>query len=186
MNKSFHLFEELLAENLVSGLIARADMLPPLEAKFDNVVREKTRISELRWIYRQDDRFADVYRYVRDKFFEANRFFNVDFIEDKFPLQYTTYYGNANGHYDWHQDVKWPTQNTGYDRKLSFILQLSDSDEYEGGDFEFQHARGWDAKQFRQRGKMIVFPSVMYHRVAPVTAGIRKSLVSWIEGPPWR
>lgn len=186
MNKVYHLFEDILPDNLTQGLIDRAELLQPMEAKFDGEVREKVRISELRWIYRQDERFADVYRFVRDRFYQANQYFNVDFIADKFPLQYTKYFGHASGHYDWHQDVRWPTQATGYDRKLSFILQLSNADEYEGGELEFQHIRDWDPSQFKQKGKMLVFPSVMYHRVAPVTAGVRRSLVGWVEGAPWR
>jgi PKHD-type hydroxylase len=186
MNKQFHIFEEDLSESKAQGVISRAECLPPMEAKFDGKLVDKVRVSELRWIYRHDQRFTDIYNFVRDKFFEANRYFNVDFIQDKFPLQFTTYYGNSNGHYDWHQDVRWPTQSTGFDRKLSFILQLSNSDEYEGGDLEFQHVKDWNPKEFRKMGKMLVFPSVMYHRVTPVTSGVRRSLVGWVEGPPWR
>jgi len=33
---------------------------------------------------------------------------------------------------------------------------------------------------------IIVFPSDMEHRVAPVTKGIRYSLVVWFLGPPFK
>ena len=36
------------------------------------------------------------------------------------------------------------------------------------------------------KGTMIVFPSYMWHRVRPVTSGVRKSLVLWIQGPPFK
>lgn len=185
MNKEFHLFSDKMPENHCKGLIERALCLPPMDAKFKGESRDNIRISELRWIYRNDERFADVYRFVRDKFFEANQYFGFDIIPDKFPLQFTTYYGNNKGHYDWHRDVHWPTES-GYDRKLSFILQLSDESEYTDGELEFQHVRDWNPAVFKEKGMMLVFPSVMYHRVKPVTTGKRMSLVSWIEGPPWR
>ena len=34
-------------------------------------------------------------------------------------------------------------------------------------------------------GSVIVFPSSMEHRVAPVTKGIRYSVVCWFLGPPF-
>jgi PKHD-type hydroxylase len=185
MNKQFHLFPDKLPENLCKGIIDRAECLPAMDAKFKGESWDSIRISELRWIYRNDQRFADVYNFVRDKFFEANQYFGLDIIQDKFPLQFTTYYGNNNGHYDWHQDVHWPTK-TGFDRKLSFILQLSDESEYTDGELEFQHVKDWNPAAFKEKGMMLVFPSVMYHRVKPVTTGKRMSLVSWIEGQPWR
>ncbi len=36
------------------------------------------------------------------------------------------------------------------------------------------------------KGRMIFFPSFLIHRVAPVTQGIRRSLVIWVTGPKFR
>ena len=35
-------------------------------------------------------------------------------------------------------------------------------------------------------GQVIIFPSMVNHKVTPVTAGIRKTLVTWYSGPMWR
>ena len=74
-------------------------------------------------------------------------------------------------------------------RKLSMTIQLSDPDDYEGGDFVFnvnQIGQSPDREQLRKKGTVLVFPSFIMHGVKPVTKGTRKSLVSWIEGPTWR
>jgi PKHD-type hydroxylase len=33
---------------------------------------------------------------------------------------------------------------------------------------------------------MTIFPSCIMHRVTPVTKGVRKSLVFWVGGTPYR
>ena len=33
---------------------------------------------------------------------------------------------------------------------------------------------------------IVIFPSNKWHRVRPVTSGVRKSLVTWFRGPPFR
>jgi PKHD-type hydroxylase len=38
----------------------------------------------------------------------------------------------------------------------------------------------------RARGTVIAFPSYVLHRVTPIIAGTRKSLVVWITGPKFR
>ena len=53
-------------------------------------------------------------------------------IMRKFNIQ--KYLGDDNGHYDWHIDVDWLT-SLQVQRKISMTVQLSNPDEYEGGDF---------------------------------------------------
>lgn len=97
------------------------------------------------------------------------------------PLQFGEY--SEGGHYDWHHDVNW--ENDGkYDRKLSVVIQLSDGNSYEGGDFEFREIEKPSA--FRIQGSVLVFPSYLLHRVLPVTKGTRHSIVGWMEGPRWK
>ena len=62
--------------------------------------------------------------------------FQVD-VENSSEVQFTEYRYNENGHYDWHHDVNWNGQKS-FDRKLSVTIQLSDSNDYLGGDFEFE------------------------------------------------
>ena len=74
-------------------------------------------------------------------------------------------------------------------RKLSMTIQLSDDNDYEGGDFIFQKNLidiPPDSKKLRAKGTILVFPSFLPHAVTPVTKGERKSLVVWADGPEWR
>ena len=68
-------------------------------------------------------------------------------------------------------------------RKLSITIILSDSIEYDGGEFVFE--KGGD-EVFKNQGTVIVFPSFIRHRVNPVTKGIRYSLVNWFTGPAFK
>ena len=100
-------------------------------------------------------------------------------------IQYTEYHASENGHYDWHHDINWNADD-GLDRKLSITVQLSDPSEYEGGDFEFSEVPNPEKEDAKQKGSVLIFPSYLVHRVAPVTQGVRKSLVAWFKGPRWQ
>ncbi|NDD14488.1 MAG: 2OG-Fe(II) oxygenase [Betaproteobacteria bacterium] len=69
-------------------------------------------------------------------------------------------------------------------RKLSFTLQLSHPDTYEGGDLCL-HLGENPTKVGRGQGYVAVFPSWTLHEVEPVTKGIRYSLVAWATGKPF-
>ena len=71
-------------------------------------------------------------------------------------------------------------------RKLSITLQLSEKDEYSGGDFVFNKDIPPLPDEVKNKGSIIVFPSFLYHQVKPVTKGDRYSLVGWYEGPQWK
>jgi PKHD-type hydroxylase len=72
-----------------------------------------------------------------------------------------------------------------FPRKLSFSLVLSDNSEYDGGTFEVMYSKKPEQLQ-QKKGRLLVFPSYMLHRVNPVTRGTRKSLVFWVVGPKFR
>ena len=68
-------------------------------------------------------------------------------------------------------------------------MSIQLNDDYSGG--EFQVARCHKGKLEietleKERGSVILFPSVLEHRILPVTRGIRYSLVAWFLGPPFR
>lgn len=71
-------------------------------------------------------------------------------------------------------------------RKLSMSLILNDN--FDGGEFEFA-SYGKEKCEITPievaAGSVIVFPSSMEHRVAPVTKGTRYSVVCWFLGPPF-
>jgi PKHD-type hydroxylase len=120
--------------------------------------------------------------------------FDIEFIE---AIQLGHYH--KGDFYDWHidsfQNPSFQTQheyhpNKPYNRKISVTVFLNDPEEYEGGEFDLE-TRGPNSNErydtFKMpKGSVIVFPSYMWHRVRPVTSGVRKSLVLWIQGPPFK
>jgi PKHD-type hydroxylase len=120
----------------------------------------------------------------------ANRTYGFDLDGTVEELQFTTY-DRPGSHYTWHQD--------GLDgelarRKLSIVVQLSDPEDHRGGELEFlEVAEDYDGGQraaylasVRRQGAAIVFPAFEFHRVLPLRSGVRRSLVAWVGGPPFR
>ena len=68
-------------------------------------------------------------------------------------------------------------------RKLSFAMQLSDPDDYEGGNVQFLDEFWNSYFAPRKRGTIVLFDSRTSHRVLKVTKGTRKSIVGWTVGP---
>lgn len=144
---------------------------------------DEARRSLVRWL----PMFGEVHDTVHRFCIDVNKHFNFD-LSHLESLQHTEYPSDILGHYDMHMDVDFYSGATLFDRKLSITIQLSEEDEYEGGEFCIQAADsllklGPEAKQI---GTVIAFPSYIYHQVLPVTKGSRKSLVSWVLGPRWR
>lgn len=105
--------------------------------------------------------------------------FEVTGFAENFQL---TKYEKGNK-YDMHVDAG--LYGTPMPRKLSIVVQLSDPNDYEGGELDILCTDG-DIEMLRGQGDVIVFPSYMYHKVREVTKGTRYSLVSWVGGPPFR
>ena len=83
-----------------------------------------------------------------------------------------------------HQD--WVNENIELVRKLSFSLQLSDPDDYEGGNVQLLDELGKSYITPRKRGTVVLFDSRTQHRVLKVTKGTRKSIVGGVVGPRWK
>jgi PKHD-type hydroxylase len=147
----------------------------------NNIQDGSIRQGKVAWFGLNDDtnfiyeRLGAVARNLNSKYFD----FKLDgFVED---LQYTIYDGKGD-HYTWHMDkgsLSWAP------RKLSMVVQLSDPSEYDGGDLEFFVASKAE-KAIKRKGITYAFPSYVMHRVTPVFAGIRKTLVVWLAGPPFQ
>jgi predicted 2-oxoglutarate/Fe(II)-dependent dioxygenase YbiX len=113
---------------------------------------------------------------------ECNRqFFGVDLSGVEANLQLARYDGVDQGFYEWHTDFAGLRPL----RKISISIQLSRSDEYDGGNLELNYGVQPQPMD-RTRGAFIAFPSFLLHRVTPVTRGARWSLVAWVLGPRWR
>ena len=137
---------------------------------------------------------------ARNHILSANKHANWNFDINAFENVQLSKYGESN-HYTWHRDnFLEPDESTegGYDlfrkvRKLSLVINLSDENSYEGGDFLLDYRDNSDGtpcihklENFRKRCSIVVFPSFIYHTVQPVTKGIRYSMVNWSRGWPWK
>ena len=161
------------------------DQAQTFGSKKKNQSLDDIRKSDIVWI---NDQW--VYDLIWDYMLAANEQagwkYNIVAAEDCQVTRYTKddfYSWHKDGlgsHYEVHDkpDNKFLHENT---RKLSMTIVLNS--EFEGGDFEL---RDLDERVPRlNEGSVIVFPSFIHHRVAPVTKGIRYSLVAWFVGPPY-
>ena len=138
--------------------------------------------------------------WLSDKYLREQLFYSIDFynkhnwnydLDGCGDIQYGIY--SDGGYYDWHIDEELETPNINgryLMRKLSTTIWLNDPDEYEGGEFDIEvdgpnMDRRYDTFKL-QKGSIVIFPSRMWHRVRPVTSGVRKSLVTWFRGTPFR
>jgi len=140
------------------------------------------------WIYKEIDPIIQ----------RANKDAGWNYQWDRMEAaQFTKY--EVGQYYHWHVDSldkPFEDKDNNYFykkiRKLSMSLLLNDPNEYEGGDFEFDFSNvelgtvRHNLKELNKKGSIVVFPSDTYHRVVPVTKGIRYSLVIWFCGAPFK
>ena len=140
----------------------------------------KKRITTISWIPFKE--MPEMYDQVNVFIQKANRnhfgFNNIQITEN---AQFTEY--PKGGFYDWHMDSDVNMQHEPTVRKISMTVLLSPKNQFEGGDLELM-APGKYAKL--EQGHAICFASFLNHRVAPVTRGVRQSLVMWFGGTPFR
>ncbi len=162
----------------------------------DTDVDYRARRSNIAWI--DDD---DLKAFVWAQFVSANKSdpdwcFDIDSLEN---IQYTVYkmsptpndsnpLAAQSGHYEWHSDMVLSVDDNhvvpNMCRKLSMTIVLNDG--YEGCEFECGSVKGGNLigeKISLTKGDVIVFPSMMHHRVNPILSGERRVLVAWAWGP---
>ena len=98
--------------------------------------------------------------------------FSLGYIE---PVQYAEY--TEGMFYKPHIDSG---ETFDYDRDISVSVFLSPKDEYEGGNLCFLYPSGW-IEVDEQQGSMVLFPSMLPHKVEKVKKGKRSSLVLWCK-----
>jgi PKHD-type hydroxylase len=141
----------------------------------------KMRITHISWI--PFKLLPDMYRQIEETMLRVNaNHFGYDGMKLTEYAQFTEY--PKGGFYDWHMDADTHCQTEPPVRKISMTLLLSDPQEFTGGDLEFMSA-GNKPPQLIQ-GQAIFFCSLIRHRIAKVKKGIRRSLVMWFGGPPFR
>jgi len=160
-------FEDSTVDN--SGDIENIDMIRKTSISF---IKDKDDIiNKLIWGF---------VKHANDEFFN----YKLSYFEE---TQFAKY--DEGCHYDWHQDAS-PHGGMGNCRKLSLTFSLSDHNDYEGGHLQFYNGGrpydydGSDVDMLiKSVGTVIVFDSRDWHRVTPVTEGLRYSVVSWTVGP---
>lgn len=109
-----------------------------------------------------------------------NRYFNFDIFGAIEGIQFTTYKA-PGGNYGRHMDSAYGTTV----RKLSISIQLSDPQNYSGGELCLYNKEN-PIVMPKKQGQVIMFPSYVLHEVRPVTKGERVSLVIWITGKQFK
>jgi PKHD-type hydroxylase len=155
-------------------------------AKNKGLIKGKTkeesdvRDSKISWLYPVDD-MDWVFRRVTDITLNLNeRFFKFDLFGINEGFQFTNYEA-PSGKYGKHVDRG---MNMSV-RKLSISIQLTNPEEYEGGElYLYDDDKG--TLMDKTQGTLIIFPSYVLHEVMPVTKGERNSLVTWVTGKQFK
>jgi len=181
---SYYLFPEVVSKKECKSLLKYAVR----DANFsDGVVYDKNtsrRKCSVSFLNSKDNIFNEMLwgfvHHANDKMFK----YDLEFFQ---RLQFSKY--EQGDYYDWHRDTI--VSDNKKIRKLSLSFNLTDHNNYEGGDLEFFTGTDKKAKDFnsdfsekiRQVGTIIVFDSRDWHRITPVTKGVRYSVVCWTVGP---
>jgi predicted 2-oxoglutarate/Fe(II)-dependent dioxygenase YbiX len=167
----------------------------------DSLNKEK-RNSQNAWVPSQHWLGGFLWHYI-ERANRENFLYNLRCIDGE-SMQYTRY--GVGQFYGWHNDAglagqykpvsfgnrsegiaqDYLNENVEMVRKLSFVLQLSDPDSYEGGNLQLLDEAGKSYFAPRKRGTVVLFDSRTMHRVTKVKSGLRKSIVGWTVGPRWK
>ena len=146
-----------------------------------NIAFIDTITHETQWLY---EKFNNIIAHYNDSYFDYD-------ITGYDYMQYAKY-GVGDKH-DFHMDLPMGTRMLDYYltecfRKLSVILLLSEPGvDFEGGNFEINHfSEQFPNNTNMRKGTVLIFPSFMLHRVAPITSGIRQTISVWPIGPKFR
>ena len=128
------------------------------------------------------DKMQPMYDDINNFIQKTNRnYFGFGDIQIREPAQITKYLKGE--FYEWHMDTAVDMSIEPAVRKLSMTLLLNDPSEFEGG--ELQIAGVKNTKLMKQ-GHATIFASFLQHTVTPVTRGVRRSLVMWFGGEPFK
>lgn len=169
----------------VSGALTNAEITKlctyattlPLQARNHSMRKSRFHLfdinDETKWLYNRLSKFMhDI----------NHQYFGYD-LTTIAEIQYTEYSPEYAGefcdHLDWAPSLTRP-------RKLSISIQLSESNEYEGGDLQLQLGGNHTYVASRTKGDAFIFPAFLLHGVTPITKGIRRSLIIWSYGPEFR
>lgn len=148
----------------------------------DSMNKNKSiRDSNIAFLRSDDAANAWIFQRITRSIIDINQqFWNFD-LQRIETLQYSEY--GVGQFYKQHIDMMYQSPTRAV-RKLSFTIQLTDPEEYEGGDVIIK--TGSDSPIHKDLGTINFFPSYVLHEVTPVTKGTRHALVGWITGPAFK
>ena len=150
------------------------------KGKKEGVIDTEIRTSHISWI--PFKKMPEMYKDIERTMLKTNNnHFGFEGMQITEMAQYTEY--PEGGFYDWHVDNYDNCQHEPPVRKISMTCLLSPENEFEGGDLEL--IKEGQAVKLKQ-GQAAFFASFIRHRVAPVTRGVRRSLVMWFGGTPFK
>jgi PKHD-type hydroxylase len=146
----------------------------------NGVIDTKVRTSHISWI--PFNKMPEMYKTLETTMKQTNgNHFGFEGMQITEPAQYTEY--PEGGFYNWHMDSDVNFKHEPPVRKISMTCLLSHESEFEGGGLELMD----EGKVVRpKQGQAIFFASFIRHRVVPITKGVRKSLVMWFGGTPFK
>jgi PKHD-type hydroxylase len=156
------------------------DYTIPQQRKADVVLLDSAP-PDLVWMW---EKFNNLIAYYNDQHF------NFDLYGYNY-LQYAKY--EPGGKHEFHMDLPLDGKTVQYNllehlRKLTVILLLGEPGvDFEGGEFQINHfSEQYPWNTNLKKGHVVIFPSFLLHRVAPVISGVRESIAVWPVGPKFR
>jgi len=196
----FYVFPKAIAPDVCEQIVKDCKQNILEEASLYNFDKTSSRNdpeirkTSINWIKDKDNKInALAWHFLR----EANRIqFNYDLTYFQ-PIQFGEY--KDGGFFGWHQDDggNIDIDKSNEVRKLTAVLVLSDPDTFEGGELQFYNGdrpmqdmgeiTGEQVtNDIKSQGTVVVFDSRDWHRVTPVTKGVRHSVVCWTVGPNFK
>ncbi len=84
-----------------------------------------------------------------------------------------------------HIDINPHINHPAHNRKLTVIVQLSNENDYSGGELQIFNSSLKPITLTKAKGSVLVFDSSVPHCVRKIKSGTRYVLASWIVGPPF-
>jgi PKHD-type hydroxylase len=151
------------------------------EQRKANVVLMSQPDEQTIWMW---EKFNNIIAYYNDKNFNFDLYgFNY--------LQFAKY--NVGDKHEFHMDLPLGGKTVDHNlmeslRKLTVVLLLNEPGvDFEGGNFQINHFSEqfpWETNL--KKGSVLLFPSFLLHKVAPIISGNRQSITVWAVGPKFK
>jgi len=131
------------------------------------------------------DKITETAKHINEEVF----LFSINWDESWKPKNFliSEYDGAEKAFWTKHQNVNWISNAN--QRKLCATVVLSDTNEYEGGDFIMYFGGTKDQpkpQEMRMRGTLVIYPAFRFTQLMPVLSGKKYHLDLYWEGPYWR